>query len=105
MALAEILPVATSGFNTTTNHNPPFVRRRTMRDVAVEVCQRHGVPMHELLADCRRRRVAHARQEFMALAYELPHTSDSMIAKFLGKDHTTCLYGRRAHWGRCGGAP
>lgn len=76
----------------------PPAARVTMHDLAVMVCQKHDLRLEELKGDRRTRRVTIPRQEFMALASELPHTSSVMIGLFLGgRDHSTVLHGVKAH--------
>ena len=86
--------------------DPPYLvtinigprRRRTMREIAAEVCARHGITLAELTGPSRCRRFAHPRQEFMALAYKLEHTTTPMIGRFLGgRDHSTICLGIKAH--------
>jgi chromosomal replication initiation ATPase DnaA len=76
-------------------------KRVTMRQVADDVCQRYGITLEELTSERRTRRLCLPRQEFMALAFALPHTSSPMIGRFLGgRDHATVLWGVKAHWAR-----
>ena len=75
----------------------------TMREIAHDVCRRHGLTLGELTSTRRTRRISWPRQEFMALAMALKHTSSPMVGRFLGgMDHSTVLYGVRAHWKRVG---
>lgn len=71
----------------------------TMHMVADEMCAKYGVTLAQLRERGRRlEQISHARQEFMALAYELPHTTYLMIARFLGlTDHSSVMFGRREH--------
>lgn len=74
--------------------------RTTMRDVARFICEKHGITFEELTGDRRMRHISWPRQEFMALASALPHTSSPMIGRFLGRDHATVLHGVKAHYAR-----
>lgn len=79
------------------------VTRVTMRELAEQVCVKHGITVAELKGERKLKRLIPARYEFMALAYELPHTSYPMIGRFLGgRDHTTVRHGVMAHWKRVG---
>lgn len=72
----------------------PFYGQRIARSVA----KAHGVSYREMLSQRRQKHLVHARQHAM---WELrKHTSLSMpsIGRLLGgRDHTTILYGLRAH--------
>lgn len=74
------------------------MNRLSMADIAKDVAGYHGMSVPELLTKTSRRHVSHPRHEFMWRAYKLPHISLPQIASFLGmKDHTSVLYGVRAH--------
>ena len=79
------------------NSGIPNFHRVTMHEIALEVCERYGVTLADLKGPRRLRLLSAARQEFMALAYELPHASLPVIGRFLDRDHTTILHGVRRH--------
>lgn len=72
--------------------------RRSMRDIAGEICARYDLSLADLTGPSRLRKLAWPRQHFMAVASEQDHLSLPMIGAFLGgRDHTTVLFGVRAH--------
>ena len=84
---------------------PPPIRPHlaSMRSVAEDVCAEYGLTLTELRGRSRVFRVAHPRQDFMARAYDLPHTSLPMIGRWLGgRDHSTIHSGIKAHEARSG---
>lgn len=73
-------------------------RPSTMREITVEVAQKHQLNPREMRAGARERRVAHPRQEAMWRIYQTGRYSYPQIARFLGyKDHTTIIHGVREH--------
>jgi chromosomal replication initiator protein len=77
---------------------PPKPR---MAEIAAMVAERHGLSLDTLRGPQRCRRVAHARQEAMALIYAQGRFSTPQIGRYFGdRDHTTVLYGINAHKAR-----
>lgn len=73
----------------------------SMKAIAQEICARYHVGIGELRGDGRRRYIARPRQEFYALAYETGRFSYPQIGRWCGgRDHSTVIYGARAHWKR-----
>jgi chromosomal replication initiation ATPase DnaA len=68
----------------------------TFHDRLTEVCLRHSIPADRILSHCRRRRVAHARQDLMH-ALRGDGWPLEAIGEELDRDHTSVLYGVRAH--------
>ncbi|MBI1682359.1 helix-turn-helix domain-containing protein [Caulobacter hibisci] len=73
------------------------VGRITMPIVLEAVSGAYGVSVEELRGPKRQRRISLARQHAMWLMNGLPHLSLPMIGRFLNRDHTTVLFGIRAH--------
>jgi len=72
--------------------------RRNAREIMGEVCERHNMPLKDMLGSCRRRKYAWPRQEAMYIAYvECPHLSYPAIGRAFGRDHTTVLHAVRAY--------
>ena len=65
----------------------------TMTDVALTVAAKFQITPEELKGPRRHRAIAHPRWVLMLLAWEETANSYSQIARYLGKDHTTILYG------------
>lgn len=79
----------------------PEGERPTMRGIATEVAERHGVSLDELRSPARPRRLARPRLEAYALIYATGHFSMPQIARFFRRlDHTTVLKGIRSHYAR-----
>ena len=85
---------------------PEFAHRPRMRDVAALVAERHGLSLAELKGPSATRRIAWPRQEAYALIRKhCPNISYPQIGQFFGgRDHTTVIYGVRAHEARVAGA-
>lgn len=78
---------------------PPIKFEQVLREVA----DKHGLSVAELRGSCRMRGVAWPRQEVMYRAYRETRLSLPQIGSRLGdRDHTTVLYGIKAHAGRIG---
>lgn len=68
-----------------------------------QVAEKHAVPVHEITGARRTKRVAYARQEVMYRARKETRLSTPQIGTLLGgRDHTTVIYGVRAHAARLG---
>lgn len=70
---------------------------RTMREIAEDVAARHGVTVVLLRSPLRFRKLAWPRQEAMALMYAQGRYSHPQIGRYFGRDHTTVIYGVKAH--------
>ncbi len=69
-----------------------------MAEIAEVVAFLHDVTVDDLRGPSRVRPLVHARQHFMADAYETKQWSMPQIGRYLGwRDHTTVLHGVRAH--------
>lgn len=77
-----------------------FSLRRTMYDIAGDICQEYQIDHDDLIGPSRKRLVAWARQDFVYRAYALGHLSYPQIGRFLNRDHSTCVYARRTHMRR-----
>lgn len=75
-----------------------FLRQRTMREIAADVAERHGIRVSDMQSDRRTGPLVRARQEFWWLVRKETHQSLPAMAKFMGgRDHTTALHGIRQH--------
>ena len=72
---------------------PP--RPPTMRALAQEVAERHGLTLAAMRGAGPRRSVAWPRQEAMALMHATGAYSMPQIGRFFGRDHTTVLWAIR----------
>lgn len=84
----------------------PFVNRmglrvpdtRPLREVILEVCDRRGLTMAELMSPRRNAVLVWARQEAMWECRRQTSASFPQIARALGRqDHTTAIHGVRQH--------
>lgn len=78
------------------------IRKRgplSLVEIASLICASHQVTLEELRGPSRKRRIAWARQAFMAAAIEPGSLTRGYvgIGRFLARDHTTILFGVRAH--------
>lgn len=73
-----------------------------LKRIAEQVCEAHWLSRERLMGDSRRQWETRARQEFMWRAYQTGQFSLPTIGRFLGRDHTTVLWGVRAHQRRLG---
>jgi hypothetical protein len=64
-------------------------------DVIAAASAEFGVPVREILSECRERSTARARQAAMYLARELTLASYSVIGRAFNRDHTTVIHGCR----------
>ena len=66
------------------------------RELANDICDQHGVILEEVLTRSKNRIITQARQHIM---YELRHRGWSLmqIGKVLNRDHTTIIFGIKAH--------
>lgn len=77
--------------------------RKTAKQVLLEGCSRLNVTTQEIMAHNFKRPVARKRQEIMFdLFTQCPHLTYPGIGRFLGRDHTTVLFGVRQHCERIG---
>lgn len=73
-------------------------RRVTGREILAHVASRHGLTVEEMLAACRKQKLAHARQEAMWEIRQRTKLSLPQIARLMGlKDHTTICHGLKRH--------
>lgn len=74
---------------------------RSPRQIIREIAQRNGVTLDEILEKGRTYRVSYPRQEAM---YELRlrGLSTTRIGQLMNRDHTTIIFGCRAHAKRSG---
>lgn len=78
-------------------------KTRSGHAIACAVAKAHGITFRELISHRRTRHLVHARQHAMWEMKENTSLSLPGIAKILGhRDHTTVLYGIRAHAARMG---
>lgn len=67
-----------------------------MAQILADVAQRHGIPIADIKSRSRLRPIVHARQEAMALMRD-EGRSLTQIGLFLDRDHTSVIWGDRAH--------
>jgi chromosomal replication initiation ATPase DnaA len=85
---------------------PPEAAKPTMMSIAKDVATAYDLTVDDLITHSRVRRVSHPRQEAMYLMRQVtwpdgtPRYSLTHIGQFFGKDHTTALFGIRAHMRR-----
>ena len=79
----------------------PQIRRPWWQETAVVLAARYAVPVRDMLGDSTERRLSEPRQHLM---YEMRERGLSypVIARLLKRDHTTVLFGVRAHKRRVG---
>lgn len=75
--------------------------RPTIKAIADEVGARHGVTYEQMQSASCLRKITKPRQEAYYLAREAGHTPCA-IARAFAKDHTTIIYGVKAHCDRIG---
>ncbi len=73
------------------------VRPVTMLEIAELVAARHKLSVEELRGPSLRRKIAHARQEAMALTYATGRFSTTQVGRYYSRDHTTVIHARRRH--------
>lgn len=67
------------------------------RAIIIEVAQRHGLTLAEIIRNTRKRRISWPRQEAIAALWATKRWSLSRIARVVGlTHHTTVLYAVRA---------
>lgn len=72
-----------------------------IRQVIDLTAAKSGLTAADILGKSRQRRIAYARQETCFRLRELrPQPTLPMIGRWLGLDHTSVLFGARAHAGR-----
>lgn len=80
----------------------------TMRSILAEVCAERGVTEADVLSQSRKRKVSRPRQDFMWRCRQVKRAdgrgrySLPQIGAFLQRDHTSVLFGVRAHEARLG---
>lgn len=76
------------------------VRAVKMRDILIEVSEKHGVNAVDIKGSTRNRRVVRARHEAFWRCRRETANSFPAIGRFFHRDHTTVIYGVRAHEAR-----
>lgn len=85
------------------SQHKPAKDRFTINQIAETFCDRFDITIEQLTGATRTHDIAHLRQDFMLEAYDMGFNVSS-IGRFLGRDHTTVLYGiNRAKLKRDGG--
>lgn len=74
-------------------------RSRRMADFAALISAKHNITLEQLRGNSRCRELTRARHEFMYECHQAGH-SFMAIGRYVNRDHTTCLYGARAHAAR-----
>jgi chromosomal replication initiation ATPase DnaA len=87
--------------------SPPFARvgffsRETMRDIIERVADEYGLDYQDMIGRDRSMGVAHARQDAMHECWRTRRWSLPQIGRAFNRNHTTVLYGVRAHKRRAG---
>jgi chromosomal replication initiation ATPase DnaA len=77
----------------------PMGRNLSISQICRDVMKRHGITHGDFYSRSKGHRIAHARQEAMAIAHSAGK-SLPMIGRHFGFDHTTILHGIRAHAAR-----
>jgi chromosomal replication initiation ATPase DnaA len=73
----------------------------TMKEIASDVAQRHGLSLGDLQGRSLVRKITNARQEAMWAIYLTDRFSLGQVARFFNRaDHTTVWHAIRAHEGR-----
>ena len=67
------------------------------RAIICAVARKHGVLLADVMNDTLARKVTTARQEAYAEVKRQRNLTLHQVARLFGKDHTTVLYGIRAH--------
>lgn len=81
--------------------NPIPAPPATMAQIIARVAEKHGLTAAELKSERRARHIFHPRQEAMHEMHAQKRWSLPQIGRSLGgRDHTTVLYGVRAHAAR-----
>ncbi|WP_297842856.1 helix-turn-helix domain-containing protein [uncultured Roseibium sp.] len=71
--------------------------RQTMREIATQVCVRHGTTLEMLRSPQRHRFLCRTRFEAMYLMRVKTSASLIMIGKFFNRDHTSVLHATERH--------
>lgn len=81
----------------------PCAPRAAMCDIVAEASRRRRIPVEAIMGRSTLREIAHARHEAMWVCWNV-FLSDGRrrwslprIGRFFGRDHTTVLFGVRAH--------
>jgi chromosomal replication initiation ATPase DnaA len=76
----------------------------SMLEIGALVAERNGMTLEDLRGSSRQRELAYARHEAFALTYATGRFSTTTIGQFYGdRDHTTVMWGIRAHEDRSAG--
>lgn len=76
--------------------------RPSIKALAEEFCALEGMSLDELTGVTRCRACAWPRQHFMHICVVRHGKSVSAVSRFLNRDHTTVIFGVRAHERRAG---
>ena len=87
--------------------SPPFARigffpRETMHNIIERVADEYGLDYQDMIGRDQSMRVAPARQDAMHECWRTRRWSLPQIGRAFNRDHTTVLYGVRAHKRRVG---
>lgn len=74
--------------------------RPTMRQLAQQVADEHGLTLDDLTGPSRTDTIVRARQEAMAVIRANTRFSFPQIGRFFNRDHTTVIYSVRAYEAR-----
>lgn len=69
----------------------------SMREIAEQVCAKHGVTVADIRGPHRPHKITRARHETFARIRRETSFSLPSIGRWFHKDHTTVLYGARKH--------
>jgi chromosomal replication initiation ATPase DnaA len=75
----------------------PKIRPGLGQEIMREVAAKHGLNWTQFMLGTRMHRYAHARHEAMWLMRKRTSLSYPQMARLFNRDHTTCIYGVRAH--------
>lgn len=77
-------------------------KRRPLEQIVLEVCAKHGIPIHGMKARTRTADVVAARLEFYYRAAAETECSYPEIGRFIKRDHSTVYNGIAQHCTRMG---
>ena len=75
-------------------------RRERMEAALADVAAEYDVAADDILGPTKRPKVCAARQAAMHRLYALGWLSTSQVGRFLNRDHSTVVYGLKAHKAR-----
>jgi len=77
-----------------------FYNERRSIEIIRYIAEKHGVRVVEILSQNKLRDIVFARQEAMAVIDKRFSLGSIEIGRIFNRDHTTVLYGIKAHWKR-----